>query len=255
MRFRRALVAAGALVLIRELRPPAPAAAHRGGRAVWSRRSRWRWRRDARSRARARLGAGVLARRQLRAPRRGARTGRAVGRLASVLDPGRRHPGRVPVHRRADPGQRRDAGRRSARPAPGSGTSRALRRSTEDLRGDRGRGAAATVAAQRRHSASRAAAFDEPSRCCHPSRTPPSSSSAPRTSRHRRSSPTRIRSTAPTLDAGRGGRSPTRTGTRRDAGPSGARRVRRGPHPAGPLPRVDHRRPGLRVAGPGARAS
>ena len=180
--------------------------------------------------------------------------------LISTL--GARHPRRVPVRRRADPRHRRDARRRDPRDRRGRRRHRAARceRSTDDAARRRRRAAAARPRLRGHASASRA--LDgrrraSPSRCCRPSPTPPSWSSARRTSRRRRSRPS-------AEDADGRATGSSEPGRRADASTSDERRrddaarrrtSTRRPDAAGPLPRVDHRRPRLRVAGAAARAS
>ena len=130
-----ALVAGGALILARELRPPgrpmrtgtlcltaALTLGPRGG--------------HVRARAGNASRQRVLARHGVRVPRGCGRTGRAVDFGAPVLDARREHPGGVPVRGRADPRDRCDAGGNRSRHRRRDGRNEP-RAATLD-RGDRG---------------------------------------------------------------------------------------------------------------------
>ncbi len=208
----------------------------------------------------------VLARGGLRAPRRSRGAGRVLGHVAPALHARRRHPRGVPVRRRAHPRQRRHPGHVVRATGAGMvGTGRAVRRSTDSFSSTLSRrprpprpahALGNTVTGATRWPVRPTACSTPtcstptscPSRCCHPSRTPRSSSSAPPTSRPRptTAAPATTIPAPPLFDPdGAGGEGdieasderPEPEPAARRRAPGTPRRRPRRPHAAGPLPR------------------
>ena len=184
--------------------------------------------------AHGRAASGARAR---SSPAAGSSARPSCGSLASALDRRRRHPRRVPVHRRADPGHRRDARRRRARHGRRVAGTGGAARSTEEL--DRRSAAARRPRPPRRPAAAAAKRRRRPSprRVCRPSPTPPSWSSAPPhveappiADELRRKPGHRAECRPDALEEDEDARRGRARARRRQCRPGG-------PHPAGPLPR------------------